>query len=71
VRLHPQFNLSVENSYLLTKVVVFFLDCIKYSLLVNIKHILGNYLNLIILTIYKNVNKIYNSKCYENIRFEG
>jgi len=45
MRLHPQLNLSVENNYLLPMIVVFFLDCIKETLLVNIKRILGSQRN--------------------------
>jgi len=40
MRLHPQLNLSVENNYLLPRIVVFFLDYVKETFLVNIKHLI-------------------------------
>jgi len=41
MRLHPQLNLSVENNYLLPRIVVFFLDYVKETFFVNIKQHIG------------------------------
>jgi len=42
MRLHPQLNLSVENNYLLQRIVVFFLDYVKETFLVTIKPLIGS-----------------------------
>jgi hypothetical protein len=41
MRLHPQLNLSVENNYLLPRIVVFFLGYVKETFLVSIKSLSG------------------------------